>query len=391
MDLAALLSGGLGGAGAGMGQGGAGGGVMVEFRAGRCTRQGKTVTSDKRKGMVRLFKGADQVLHFAWKQRNKQELELDLMLFPGDAECFMVPQPPATGRVFALRVKGRDDMHFFWIQEPKDEKDAENIKNMNIQLGNEPAPDVEMADAAVTPATTIPAAPAATAEEDEDEDGELAAALAMSMEGAGAEGAETPAAAAPAVTPAAPAPKGGAVAAPAEEEEEDAELAAALAMSMEGAGAPESAAPAAPAAPAQDQTAFSPALQNLLRNIQSQAAGVDPGLDLSSVLDTSVLSAVALDEEVQADLLQHMPEGLQTQGELVTFITSPQFQQTVASLSHVLDSAQMYQVLGSMGVEPAMAKSPGVGGFLQALVEACSKKKAEAPPEDDDMDADLYD
>jgi len=91
------------------------------------TRTGTTVTADKRKGMVRLFKGADQILHFAWKERSKSELELDLMLFPGDAEVFMLPCPPATGRCFAMRFKSSNGIHFFWLQDPKEEKDEQLI------------------------------------------------------------------------------------------------------------------------------------------------------------------------------------------------------------------------------------------------------------------------
>ena len=70
----------------------------------------------------------------------------DLMLFPGDAEVFLLPQPPATGRCFALRFKTSNGIHFFWIQDPKDEEDEAKMKNMNKELGNEPAPDSSAGD-----------------------------------------------------------------------------------------------------------------------------------------------------------------------------------------------------------------------------------------------------
>merc|ERR1711871_1868925 len=170
---------------------GAGNGTLCEVRAGLMTRSGTTVTSDKRKGMVRLYKGPDQILHFAWKQRTKSELELDLMLFPGDAEVFMLPQPPATGRCFALRFKTSSGIHFFWLQDPKAEKDEQLMKDMNKALGNEVAEESssEAVDTPMTGSDTVPAG-------DDEEEAALMAALAMSMEGS-----ETPAAAQPAATP----------------------------------------------------------------------------------------------------------------------------------------------------------------------------------------------
>merc|ERR1711871_1611321 len=226
MDLAALLQqagGGMGGFG-GMGAPAGGGGSLVEFRAGSMTRTGTTVTADKRKGKVRVFKGPDGVLHFAWKERNKSELELDLMLFPGDAEVFPLLRPPATGRCFALKMKSVKSIHFFWMQEPSEEKDAQLYKDMNIHLGNE----VPSEEAAAPAAEATPAA----AEAPDEIDPDLAAALAMSM------GVDTPQASGAASTPDAP-PKPPAASQPAEEtpaagdDEEEAALAAALAMSME--------------------------------------------------------------------------------------------------------------------------------------------------------------
>jgi len=212
MDLSALLGGNFGGAGGAAG----GGGSLVEVRAGMMTRTGTTITSDKRKGMVRLFKGPDQILHFAWKERSKSQLELDLLLFPGDAEVFALPSPPATGRCFALRFKTNSGIHFFWLQDPKAEKDAQLMTDMNNHLGSpeaNAATESAAPEAVASEAVTTPAAGESTSAGDgDDEDAALAAALAMSMEGA------TPAQE-EAVSPG--------------DDEEAAALEAALAMSME--------------------------------------------------------------------------------------------------------------------------------------------------------------
>jgi len=404
MDLSALQAFQGGGAAAG-------GTTLCEVRAGLMTRSGTTVTSDKRKGMVRLFKGADQILHFAWRERKKTEMELDLMLFPGDAEVFPLPQPPATGRCFALRFKTSSGIHFFWLQDPKNEKDEQLYKDMNVALGN-----------AVAEASSSAAADATPASGDSEEEAALAAALAMSME-ADSEGASTPAAAAPASTPAAP-PKPPAGAAAEEEDDEaaaleaalamsmeadegeggeddaaagdeDAELAAALAMSMEADGGSAAPAPSTGGA-ASGGVGLSPALQNLIQNIQSQSQGGGERLSLNAVMDSQrLIDAIREDTAVQDMLVVHMPEELQTRGELMVFISSPQFRQTIDSLATVLSSEQMYTILSSMGISPSAAPFPGVEGFLQALIATLSKKEAapdaSAAKAEQDLDDDLYD
>ena len=175
-----------------------------------------------------------------------------------------------------------------------------------------------------------------------------------------------------------------------DEEEMDPELAAALAMSMQADGGAGAEAPAGGAQPG-----LSPALQNLISNIQSQASQASKGLDLADVLDTqALLDAIKGDTAVQDMLVVHLPEELQTREELSFFISSPQFKQTVRELQHVLASESMYSILMSMGVDPSAAPMPGVDGFLQALISTLSKHAAVAPPAkepEEDLDADLYD
>jgi len=240
--LQQLLGGQLGGLG---GLGGAAGQEepktnSLQFRAGTMKRTGTTVTADARKGYVRVFKDENQLTHFTWKERTKQGTEMDLMLFPDDAEVFMIPTPPATGRCFALRLKAANRINFFWLQEPADDKDAEYITKMNGLLNPGGAAEADKSDNSSTAAqSSEPAAvpPAGDTEEDE----ALRAALAMSMQ------VDEPAVTPEAVPPAAAVP-------PAGDTEEDDALQAALAMSMqvdEPAVTPEAAAPAAPpAAPA---------------------------------------------------------------------------------------------------------------------------------------------
>jgi len=164
---------------------------------------------------------------------------------------------------------------------------------------------------------------------------------------------------------------------------------------MEAEGGAPAPAPAPAGAPG-----LSPALQDLIRNIQVQQGRGGRGLELSAVLDSaSLIEAISDDTAVQDMLVMHMPDELQTREELMVFIKTPQFRQTIDSLATVLSSEQMYTILMSMGIDTSAAPFPGVEGFLQALIGTLSKKSPEpevapvqAMEEDDaDLDADLYD
>ena len=58
---------------------------------------------------------------------------------PDDVEFKAVPAC-TTGRVFVLKFKGNDKKMFFWMQEPKTDKDEEYCKKVNDFLNNPPAP-----------------------------------------------------------------------------------------------------------------------------------------------------------------------------------------------------------------------------------------------------------
>ena len=42
---------------------------LVEFRAGKMSMKGTTVTPDKRKGLLYLYQSDDSLMHFCWKDR----------------------------------------------------------------------------------------------------------------------------------------------------------------------------------------------------------------------------------------------------------------------------------------------------------------------------------
>ncbi|XP_061432125.1 proteasomal ubiquitin receptor ADRM1 isoform X1 [Lethenteron reissneri] len=112
---------------------------LVEFRAGKMSLRGGTVTPDSRKGLVFVHQSEDALLHLCWRDRTTGQLEEDLIIFPDDCEFKRVPQC-TTGRVFVLKFKAGSRRLFFWMQEPKTDKDDELCKKVNDLLNNPPVP-----------------------------------------------------------------------------------------------------------------------------------------------------------------------------------------------------------------------------------------------------------
>lgn len=121
------------------GLGGSSGGNkhLVEFRAGRMTLKGRMVHPDKRKGLLYVYQGEDSLMHFCWKDRTTGEVEDDLLIFPDDCEFVRVNEC-TTGRVYVLKFKSFAKKYFFWMQEPKTEKDDDYCRRINEALNNPP-------------------------------------------------------------------------------------------------------------------------------------------------------------------------------------------------------------------------------------------------------------
>ncbi|KAL8584190.1 hypothetical protein ACOMHN_034876 [Nucella lapillus] len=112
---------------------------LVEFRAGKMVMKGKMVHPDKRKGQVYVHQSDDSLMHFCWKDRSSGNVEEDLIIFPDDVEFRPVPQC-TTGRVYVLKFKSSQRRLFFWMQEPKTDKDRDYCKKVNESLNNPPTP-----------------------------------------------------------------------------------------------------------------------------------------------------------------------------------------------------------------------------------------------------------
>jgi 26S proteasome regulatory subunit N13 len=120
---------------------------LVEFKAGKMNLRGSTVYPDKRKGLVYLYQGNDMLMHLCWKDRSNNSPEDDLVIFPDEIEFKKVTQN-TTGRVYVLKWRTNARKYFFWMQEPKDDKDEEFCKKINNLLNHPPAPGFDDDDGA---------------------------------------------------------------------------------------------------------------------------------------------------------------------------------------------------------------------------------------------------
>lgn len=112
---------------------------LVEFRAGKMHMKGKMVHPDKRKGLVYLYQSDDSLMHYCWKDRTTGSVEEDLIIFPDDCEYKRVTAC-TSGRVYVLKFRSTTRRLFFWMQEPKTDKDDEICRKINDLLNNPPAP-----------------------------------------------------------------------------------------------------------------------------------------------------------------------------------------------------------------------------------------------------------
>ncbi|OSX59894.1 hypothetical protein POSPLADRAFT_1149736 [Postia placenta MAD-698-R-SB12] len=107
----------------------------IAFKAGRCFRREGTsfVDASPTKGAIILQNGEDGLLHFMWKNRQTNNVEEDLILFPSDA-VFQKVEQSAWGRTYILKFASSNQRHFFWMQDADPSRDAEFVSNVNRLL-----------------------------------------------------------------------------------------------------------------------------------------------------------------------------------------------------------------------------------------------------------------
>lgn len=103
--------------------------IMLEFRAGIMSLEGTRVVPDTRKGLVRVARGDEGLLHFQWLNRTSNVVEIDQIILPDEAIFEKVQQ--TSGRVYILKFKEDDRKFFFWMQEPKADGDSQICSSVN--------------------------------------------------------------------------------------------------------------------------------------------------------------------------------------------------------------------------------------------------------------------
>ncbi|AQK88850.1 26S proteasome regulatory subunit RPN13 [Zea mays] len=106
--------------------------IMCEFRAGKMSHEGTRVVPDTRKGLVRVGRGEEGLVHFQWLDRGQNIVEDDQIIFPDEAVFEKVTESP--GRVYILKFKQDSRKFFFWMQEPNADGDSQTCMQVNAYI-----------------------------------------------------------------------------------------------------------------------------------------------------------------------------------------------------------------------------------------------------------------
>ncbi|XP_022051456.2 proteasomal ubiquitin receptor ADRM1 isoform X1 [Acanthochromis polyacanthus] len=393
---------------------------LVEFRAGKMTLKGNTVTPDKRKGTVYIQQSDDSLIHFCWKDRTTGNVDDDLIIFPDDCEFKRVNQC-TTGRVYVLKFKAGSKRLFFWMQEPKTDKDEEYCRKVNEYLNNPP----------------IPGAPGSGGGSGHElsalgGEGGLQNLLGnmshnqlmqligpTGLGGLGGLGALAGPGLANLLGSGGPATSSSssssrsqsAAATPSSGAAPRLSSTQAPATPVAPAASTTSSTGVAPSTPASAQTSVVPAstgspsphqpiqlsdLQSILATMNvpaAAAAGQGAAVDLASVCTPEMMAPILTNAEVQQRLLPFLPSGEslpQSAEEIQNTLNSPQFQQSMSMFSSALASGQLGPLMSQFGL-PAEAVDAANRGDVEAFARAMQGSKGdskEKKEDDEDMSLD---
>uniref|UniRef100_A0A3Q2PLH8 ADRM1 26S proteasome ubiquitin receptor n=1 Tax=Fundulus heteroclitus TaxID=8078 RepID=A0A3Q2PLH8_FUNHE len=348
---------------------------LVEFRAGKMTLKGNTVTPDKRKGLVYIQQSDDSLIHFCWKDRTTGNVDDDLIIFPDDCEFKRVNQC-TTGRVYVLKFKAGSKRLFFWMQEPKTDKDEEFCRKVNEFLNNPPIPG--SAGSGGGSGHELSALGG---------EGGLQNLLGnMShnqlMQLIGPTGLDLFFGGPP-------------TSSSSSRRETDP-----LSISHESffpfaAPAQTPVAPASAGSPPPHQPIQLSDLQSILANMNVPAAAAAQGsaVDLASVCTPEMMAPILTNSEVQQRLLPFLPSGEslpQSAEEIQNTLNSPQFQQSMSMFSSALASGQLGPLMSQFGLS-AEAVDAANRGDVEAFARAMQASKGdskEKKEDDEDMSLD---
>ncbi|XP_029912289.1 proteasomal ubiquitin receptor ADRM1 [Myripristis murdjan] len=391
---------------------------LVEFRAGKMSLKGSTVTPDKRKGMVYIQQSDDSLIHFCWKDRTTGNVDDDLIIFPDDCEFKRVNQC-TTGRVYVLKFKAGSKRLFFWMQEPKTDKDEEYCRKVNEYLNNPPilgAPGSGGSGSHELSAlggegglqsllgnmshNQLMQLIGPTGLGGLGGLGALAGPGLASLLGSGGPATSSSSSSSRSQSAAATPSSGGAPRLSSSQAPTTPVTPAASTISPTGvapstpASAQTPLAPASVGSPAPNQPIQLSDLQSILAtmNVPAMAATQGAGVDLASVCTPEMMAPILSNAEVQQRLLPFLPSGEslpQSAEEIQNTLTSPQFQQAMSMFSSALASGQLGPLMSQFGL-PAEAVDAANRGDVEAFAKAMEGSKGgESKDKDDDEDMSL--
>lgn len=94
------------------------------------------------------FQGSDGLVHFQWRERSSTAPELNFMVFPQEAVFEKVPTGRDGDRIYQFKYTTTERRYYFWMQEPLDTADEDNVKKLNEYINNPAAAAAAAAPAA---------------------------------------------------------------------------------------------------------------------------------------------------------------------------------------------------------------------------------------------------
>nr|UCK81618.1 proteasomal ubiquitin receptor ADRM1 [Arenicola marina] len=406
---------------------------LVEFRAGKMQMKGNMVHPDKRKGQFYVYQSDDALMHLCWKDRTKGTVEDDLIIFPDDVEFKHVAKC-TTGRVYLVKFKASTRKMFFWMQEPKSDKDEENCRKVNEYLNNPPTPGSSRGGGSSSGLGNLSSELAAglggselhnlLGNMSQQELMQLLGGMGMGgmgglsalmggRPGSGQSDSNPPsrvqsspgprATAGSASTPTSQATESvtprpvTASALPSQTPQVQPAAVAATPVTPAPSAAPPT--PGAPVAPARSSSIQLQDLQNILSGLGGAALSESEPMDLACVITPDALIPILSNPEAREGLLPFLPEGdklPRTEAELRNTVQSPQFQQALQSFSAALASGQLGPLMSQFDLGEAVANAAAQGdvpAFARAMQEQLAAKKAAegAAAADKDGDAEMKD
>jgi len=392
------------------------------------------VTPDKKKGLVYVYQSDDSLMHFCWKDRGSGEVVDDLIIFPDDVMFKHIPPAKISAarcdRIYVLKFKASSRKFFFWMQEPKSDKDTELATKVNTLLNNPPAPgsrggaggsmgslegleglggdargggadlqsllgnmsQQQLMQILASGGLTFGALPGLL--------GNSGSSSSRPSTGGSLSGSNPTSASGSRSAAAGAAPASAATATPASTAATVTSAAPAAAATTATTAATASARAGSAGGNGQGANPIRLTdLQSILSSMNLPAGATEGPVDLAGVITPENMAPLIGNSAANTDLLPHLPQGEgldQTPDELRQTLGSPQFQQAMGNFQAALQSGQLGPLMNQFGM-PSDVSAAATQGNVEAFVTAMEqdgtnqeedKEKEKKEKKEDDFDLD---